>query len=238
MEYLLLREGGVFVLFGSKPIVHSGLCVISEKKLLQTSNKMPKISTDKIHKIKLNFEIKGWENVKDRIKLSKYLLILKKHESVGLADVYFVNIANTTKVLEEYHDIFKKRLGFDFDPLTIVHELKNTNSRFWENVKKDLVLQGLVFGYGKKNSFLFETWVKNENDSLKIKNFEKIGFKTTNDHLIDATVKVDYQNFPLPVFRSLLNDPTLVKYKKEREQIIEIYNKNDPLKITLEKLCE
>ncbi len=235
-EYLLLREGGIYVLFGSKPIVHSGLCIISEENLKKNYKKIPSNlkAKNKTRKIKLNFKIDGWEKVQDRIKMRNYLLVFKKHEEVGMADVYFVNIANTIITLQKHYDTFKNKVGFDFDPLEAIFELKNDNSTFWTTVEKDLVLQGLIFGYGKTNAQFFEYWIKNDKTKKEI--IENLGFASSNDHLVDANIKVDYQNFPLPVFRNLPNDPTVKKYKNEREEIKKIFKHRNSLEITLEKL--
>ncbi|NGX34010.1 MAG: hypothetical protein K1060chlam1_00355 [Candidatus Anoxychlamydiales bacterium] len=239
LEYLLLREGGIYVLFGNKPIVFSSLCIISRERLRKNSENIPAIIKEKANrcKIKLKFKIEGWEKVQKHFKIKgKYLLFFKKHEEAGIADVYFINKANLISVLNEYYDIFKKRIDFDFDPLTIINEFNEDNSKFWSLVQRDIVLQGLIFGYGKTNSLLFEQWLKT--DQKNKQTIEKLGFYTANNHLVDANIKVNYQNFPLPVFRSFPNDVILEKYKKERQKIIALYRGRDPLKVTIEKLCE
>ena len=239
LEYLLLREEGIYVLFGSKPIVSSNLCIISRERLRKNYENIPATIKEKANrcKIKLKFEIEGWEKVQKHFKVKdKYLLFFKKHEEEGIADVYFVNKANLISVLNEYYDIFKKRIDFDFDPFTIINEFNEDNSKFWSLVKKDIVLQGLIFGYGKTNSLLFEQWLKT--DQTNKQTIVNLGFSIANNHIMDANIKVSYKDFPLPVFRSFPNDLTLEKYKKERQKIITLYRGRDPLKVTLERLCE
>ncbi len=239
LEYLLLREHGIYVLFGSKPVVVSNLCIISKERLKKNYENIPQKIKEQANRneIRLNFTIQSWEQIQKFFKIKEnYLLFFKKYEDIGIADVYFVNKSNLISILSKHHKLFKKRTNIDFDPLTIINEFDDENSKFWCSVKKDIVLQGLIFGYGKTNSILFEKWLKT--DPQKKQNLENLGFSITSNHLIDANIKVKYLDFPLPVFRSFQNDITLEKYKKEREKIISIYKGKDPLKVTMKKLCK
>ncbi len=239
LEYLLLRENGIYVIFGSKPVVCSNLCIISEDKIKSSSQKIPESIKKNAtrQKIKLEFYIQDWKQVQKHFKIkSKYLLLFKKHEEDGIASVYLVNKPNLITVLTEYYSVFKERTKIDFNPLTIVDEFNNDSSNFWNLVQNDMLLQGLTFGYGIVNSSLFDQWLKlNETEA---RNFVNLGFKATDKHLVDKNIKVNYQNFPLPVFRNFPNDSTLEKYKHERKKIKALYRGRNSLKVTLKELCK
>ncbi|EKE03233.1 MAG: hypothetical protein ACD_20C00229G0002 [uncultured bacterium] len=239
LEHLLLREGGVYVLFGSKPVVFSNLCTSSLEKYKKHYESIPENIKRNANrkKIKLNFYIQDWEKVEKYFKVKeKYLLYFKKYEEIGIADVYLINKANLILVLTEYYSVFKERTKIDFNPITIVDEFNNDSSNFWNLVQNDMLLQGLTFGYGIVNSSLFDQWLKlNETEA---RNFVNLGFKATDKHLVDKNIKVNYQNFPLPVFKSLPNDSTLEKYKYERKKIKALYRGRNSLKVTLKELCK
>jgi len=239
LEYILLREGGVYVLFGSKPVVCSNLCIISEEKIKNSSPEIPEnIKKNTVRqKIKLDFYLQDWEQVQKYFKIkNKFLLFFKRHEEDGIASVYLINKPNLITVLTEYYSVFKERTKIDFNPLTIFDEFNNESSSFWNLVQKDMLLQGLIFGYGFVNSSLFDQWLKlSKTEAL---NFENLGFKSIGKHLVDKNIKVNYQNFSLPVFRSFPNDPTLEKYKNERKKIKALYRGRNSLKVTLRELCE
>ena len=248
-KHILLREEGIYVLFGSKPMISFQAISMPFEEQMKEYEKLPKELRNKIIKVKIAFKYEWWENVKDYLKPTQYLIFQKKTNHAKIKEVFLVGITNTTLVLEKNYDLFKKIVGYDFSPLEKVFEIENESSDFWNKVFKNEILRGLVFGYGLNNSYMFSWWIKAEKSSLSkvqayINSFSKVFNAKTSDNdmkllIVDSTDEsLNYQNFPLPVFRHLQRDSKIEKYRKEQEKIKRIYKGKDPLEITLQKLCE
>jgi hypothetical protein len=67
---------------------------------------------------------------------------------------FLVNIAATTYLLKNRYGEFRNFVGFDFDPLSIVFEIEDDESPFWNKVVTDEYFLGLVLGYGDMNAWL------------------------------------------------------------------------------------
>jgi len=75
-------------------------------------------------------------------------------------DGFFVNIAETALVLQENYPAFREVAGFDFDPFGQVLDFSNPESLFWKKVLKNKMLLGILLGYGKRNAYLFDRFVR------------------------------------------------------------------------------
>jgi len=166
----------------------------------------------------------------------KYLLVKKERpiEDVQkldpsiekMIDVTFVNIFETALTIQENYDLFKRAVGFDFDPLQVVFDLEDESSEFWNKIKgcEHSYLWGLLYGFGEKNTWGY-FW-KGRHIINAQTHAKEIGFADTISKqfrckkMPSPTEKNAFSvsKFPLPPFASFSKrDPIVTQYEKERE---------------------
>lgn len=232
---LMLEWGGIYTLWGSKPLTRIVLYQYSEEEIRtyqqSLSNKEKK--NCRLIKYDLPENWEKWELVKKRFPLKRYLLFKQTESDVTF--IYFLDILKTTIIIQENYEIFKREVGFDFDPPEIVLQIQNEDSLFWKKVKKNSALLGLLFGYGKENSWgfhwkYFQAGTKNP--------FAELPHSLSNEKSLCGKASINLQNFPIPSFASFDSGEIENQYKIEREKIRKIYRGRDFLKVTLEKLTQ
>lgn len=183
--------------------------------------------------------LNNWHFIENLPISDKYLLIKKyqdtfnfEGESIVCYDIIFVNILETALILKKYYYFFRDAVGFDFDTMQIIMELKNEESEFWNKINdsKHALLWGLLFGFGEKNSFSFDL-VQNKNY-----NFSNVIQKYNSSEEFIPIPSIN--NFSIPQFMSFSKeDPIIKKYEKERKQIQKEYQGKNFLKNTLDIIC-
>lgn len=184
---------------------------------------------DKDYLIDLEIFVTHWELIKKTPVSNRYLLIGREEyqdlygKKEKVFRVLFVNILETALAIQENYSLFRDFVGFDFDPVSVVMELKNDNSEFWGKIKgkESSTLWGIMYGFGKKNSFCY-SWESKYNF---------LNGLTSDEFFLIPSLK----NFSIPIFASFSKtDPVVEKYKKEREMIQKEYQGKNFLKHTLE----
>lgn len=213
LKHFMIRHEGLYTLFGTKPMC---LFELTDGRLTskQKQDRYQKLSIlKKITHSKEEVDLclnssKQWDNWMkqwDKIHSSKY--IFYKRWGFG----FFLNIAETTWVLHKYYNQFRKVVNQDFNPIEEAKSFSNPNSDFWEKIgppNNNHALWGLLFGYGEKNSYLFETGIK---CSLPIEEFPK-DFKSIN---------LSIQALSVPSFKTFsMSDETVDYYKNQRKKIL------------------
>jgi len=221
---LLIEEKGIFVLFGSKPMV------------------LTHVSSYKVHdpsaSLLTTIDTSVWEKVKERCEVENYVMIKKPTQDPKIHDLIFANRTNIILTLQENHQTFKDILGHDFSPMKEAFDLENFDSPFWNQVFNNHVLTGIILGYGQANAFFFDRWSSgSESTDHKIAGYETAPFDFPKDDEI-LEKEFSFENIPLPAFRALSTDTTVEKYIQERKRIRQAYQKRDPLIVTLKKLME
>lgn len=256
----LFLEGGVYTLYGSKPMTELVLdSKTPEEKLALQEAALKKLSKKELAEFKascLEYEEKYWfeetwdmweEKLKD-LPIKRFLFIERK---IGIPAnlqenryIYFVNIAETAKILKKYYSLFRNYVGFEFNPLSVVFEMKNPDSPFWNAIwrenctYKNVCLMGLLFGYGLENSYSF-SWhfIKDENpqETIFIEAFLKQGMPTVS---VEALKQFNPpHNFLLPAYISFsISDPQTRQYKCEYIKIRDIYKNSTIIESTMQQL--
>lgn len=251
LENVMIREKGLYVLMGTKPLccfdiedIYSDNRIIHAYKWHLRDNYSPSpISFEEFqtqHKIalpqlpvRLRFETL-WNNWCKTINSSVspcYRFIDRKspfaHEvNFGL----FINIPSAIYVLKKNYEQFLQITGITFDPMTILDEISDNDSVFWEKVFHSHYLMGLLYGFGDRNSFIFD-WGARYNGFLK----DQQG-KTRFDELVldENKPNVTPADLKLPLFASFsIDDPTLEIYKREQKEIIKRFKGRDFMIVTL-----
>lgn len=258
-RYLLIQEGGIYTLWGSKPVTVFTINLRTPQELqalYKASGIEPTIylvdlsnDNDRLEYEKLSEEQKkrvlfvdnedveilskweNWEKIREKFTIKKYLLFMKDNPHDKKAPfLFFVNIAQTITTLQDHYMLFKEVYEQDFDPLNSISELKNPHSTFWDKILEDHRTRGILFGYGKENALCFY-W--QSRDSI-IKSPPK------NAANKDIEFKIyQLEDLPIPGFVSFSeNDPIVKKYHKEKKQIQKEYDQKDFVYHTLKKLLE
>lgn len=199
------------------------------KKLRKRSFVIP----DKDYLIDFECFVENWSLIKKVPYSNRYLLIGKegfnKKEKEGVFRIVFVDILKTALVIQENYSLFKDFVGFDFDPVVVVMELKEDKSIFWDKLKKGdcSFLWGILYGFGKENSLCY-FWKHKHKFLNEIEDFDSEEFIPTPSLC----------NFSIPAFAAFFKyDPVVQKYKIERERIQNEYQGKDFLDHTLKILC-
>jgi hypothetical protein len=240
---LLFVEGGVYTLWGSKPITEIVLYHHSQEEIDEMQRVAPEENLENCYIVK-NYDLpenwERWEKISSRFPLPKYLLFRSHYtEDRKISFIYFVNILRTASVIEENYEIFQRAVGFDFHPLEVVLEMPNQDSIFWKKIRsapKSPVLWGLLFGYGKANAYAFY-WKHFDSPACETF-FSKFPNQFSHSGPNGKT-EISFKNFEIPAFASFgEEDEMVIQYEKERQKIHKIYRGRDHLDLTLQKLTQ
>lgn len=200
----------------------------------------------------------SWEKICHRFPLKKRFLLIKKERTENLwktvvphctafYDIFFVDVLKTALVIQENYELFKQKVGYDFDPMEVVFELEKKQSEFWDRIQgcESSHLWGLLYGYGKENAFSY-FWkgrhLKGLNCSEKEKLFAESLLTTLSCRdrpSAGETSAFSASCFSIPAFASFSNpDPVIAKYETEKEVIRRLYKGKDFVGLTLELLID
>ena len=252
----LFLEQAVYTLYGSKPMTEIVLTPESPADKIAAQNRaLQKLSQEeriRLEACSIDYE-EGywfeetwamWEEKLKTLPIKRYLFVERK---VGIPIdlqknryVYFINIDEMVKVLQQNYPLFKDYVGFDFDPLSVVFDAKNVDSPFWKAIwgreisDKSVCLMGILFGYGMENSHAFS------------KHHFKSNEKTESIKLATSTVSIESmkqfnppQSFLLPGYTSFSEpDYQKEKYNREYAMIRQIYMHSNMLECTMQQLLK
>jgi hypothetical protein len=243
-NHLLIQNHGAYVLFGSKPVaelfITPKISMEEERRTFALLSEEAKknISHDYDTEYDLRKCWETWNRLKNRFSSTRYLIAdYPLEKDPRCHSILLVNIENTYKLLVENYDFFHKTSGDDFDPLSVIYEIEDSNSEFWGKVLKNQTCLGLLFGYGRVNAHLFPTWIKRGKIDMPTQAFlEQLSFNFTVEKILPPD-KLKMKNLTLPLFRSLEGSPEIKRYKKEQRKIKSLYHKGDFLEISLEELA-
>ncbi len=202
-----------------------------------------------------------WEKIQHRFSIKKRFLLLKQERPredwkeifpnyTAIYDILFVDVLKTALVIQENYELFRKAVGYDFDPFEVVFELENKHSNFWGKLEgkegwRYATLWGLLYGFGKENAFSY-TWKgrstkephRTEKEKLWAANLQsQSSCKNRPSGSEEGAFTIS--NFTTPIFKSFIeNDPVVAKYEAERESIRQLYKGKDFVSCTLELLTE
>lgn len=233
---LMLQNPAIYTLCGSKPMTCVTLCYHTGEEIQAYYDQLTeeeKKNAVYVEDYQLAQNWEKWEQVRSRFPIKRYM-IYKKNDTGDpkFAQVYFVDPLKVAQAISENYNVFKDAVGFDFDPYHEAYQIEK-GSVFWDKVETNPVINGILFGFGLKNSlkFYWEHWGKPENSQ----DFIDCVPSYVSDSLTDG--ESNLQNLTLPAFMSFFkNDEIIAKYKKEREAIRNEYKGKNFLDYTLQKL--
>jgi hypothetical protein len=240
-QELLLEGSAIYTLWGSKPITRCILYYYSEEELqywydhMTEEEKKTSFVRENPH-FEENWE--KWEKIQDQFPMTRYLLFktdnpIESKTDPKTAMVYFVNILQTALTMLQHYELFKEAVGTEFNPFDMAYDFKNRDSPFWQLVSDNSALMGILFGYGRENSWMFH-WKHFDHDEKK-DHFAKIVTTYSSDYSRQGKNKL--ADFSLPAFMVInTKDKMIKKYRKEREEIKKIYKGQDFVELTLQKM--
>lgn len=222
---LLLESPAMYTIFGTKPM--SGITIISasEEEWVESTkmywqnveekekNKVIQSTLEQYRECDLAVNWERWVAWKKNHPESPFLFVKYPTDSKNLFNAYVINAREVVCTMQKYYSLFARELGRDFDPLTETLDFENPDSPFWNAVFKNHLLQGILYGFGEKNAYLF-------NQEKQLAERQECPSAT---HPIEEEETSSIETIRLPIFRSydlpLEKDPVIVKYKKERDLI-------------------
>ncbi len=240
-SHLLFQAGGVYTLFGDKPMSWEALEEISAKESAEFLKENP----HPILKNQMNFaeNWKTWQQVKERFILNPFFLLVKRASpsfSPISSSIFLVNVSATAAILHTHYEKFKAIVGHDFDPIKVVFEFENDNSIFWKEVLSSHYLVGILLGYGEINAWFFEQMEKyykdekTEDQDPQKKTFFTLLLKNScsSNALTDFDISL-----PLPHFNCFFESQELLKkYESYQEKIKKIYKGRNLIEVTIDRL--
>lgn len=251
LKNVMIREGGLFVLMGSKPMstfpIDNGYPETEEESkkyyveyltLLKKENSSSLLTyEDFSEKCKNNIHLHTrslWDTWQKRMKNyvgPRYQFVVRKSPfGQGRQGGLFINIPNTLLTLKCYYQEFAEIYGAPFDPEQVLNEIGNENSSFWEHIFQSNYAQGLLLGYGRNNSFAFSWQITNHLSFFPITNKEQ-----QVEPLLKSSITLSDLPLP-PICVYSVGDRVLANYKKERKEILKQFQGKDFETLTKEWL--
>lgn len=237
LENVMIREGGLYVLMGSKPmctfpVEDTGAPESEEEIKLAYERYLAESIMGNVQESPVSYDSFAehcrnsvhlhtralWNAAQEKLKDyvgPRYRFVVRRNpfgerRQGGL----FINIPNTLYVLKRYSHDFIEVYGEPFDSEKVLEEITDEDSPFWTRVFGSNYTQGLLFGYGRQNSYEFDWQTKN---ALNLPRLEIEGQPI--EPLMKKNIKATDLRLPSISIYSLA-DEKLKKYERERDRIL------------------
>lgn len=226
LKYMLIEEGGIYTLVGSKPMTAFSLApVIDEREkrelyAAKDENFRKHISLEKFQPTKEDARKlwNDWRKVEDKY-LGSPFLIREDDQYGGI----LINILSVTYILDRYYEEFEKIIREPITAKTFVYRIGEKGDPAWEKIKGNHYLMGLLFGFGEKNARCF-SWEESEKKYFPLRRITSFSPVGTGK----PVHKLSIEDLDLPGFVSYqLIDEQVERYRMEREKCIELFKDED-----------
>ncbi len=146
---LLLREGGAYVLNGTKPITEEDFESPTLREVFFFGNRFLKSAV----LLKKGFEI--WNKYQHLFPSTKYALLCYQNKTDGTFQVLLINKKAVVNEIEKNIEDFKAILGPTITPTALLEKIISEDKHLSEILNEHTGLFGMLLGYGKHNSQLF-----------------------------------------------------------------------------------
>lgn len=132
----MIRNQGLYVLMGSKPMIDFSL---DPRNITSLS------------------PLNSWDEWEEKMKnivgpCFRFTSMNLNNHRFGL----FINVPNVVCILKMHYQEFATINKGPFDPDAVIDEIGQENSNFWNQVLQSSLGNGLLLGYGKRNALLFD----------------------------------------------------------------------------------
>jgi hypothetical protein len=247
-EDVMLYEKGIYTLWGSKPLTRIAVEHYSDAEKQAFYNSLTEDEKKDFQPYAGGYNLDKtwfqWEKIQHHFPMNRYIFLkMDQFQEDHVFFVLFVDVIKTAAIIQDNYDAFRKVIGADFHPLELTLSLKEKNAVFWKKIEGNSHLWGILFGFGKINSHLFQ-WQHFDHPESCNDFCKNIGSSLSNDFIISEDsvkepIKYTINEFPIPAFKSFnVIDPVVDNFRDERDRIKEIYKDKDFLDLTLKKLTE
>ncbi len=183
---------------------------------------------------------KVWEQYKHLFTLKNFLLIKEpyKNKNFNISIVLIINKIEFIKTVNVHLSLFESVLERKIIPEEMLKDIESNKLSFMDSINNNQMLLGILLGYGKHNSILYNRRERNYFDCLA---FSGAALKNSS---IKLECCGDYSYSPLVIesihFSADLEHPETKalekRYRDLRGLISAIYAQGDFLEITLSQL--
>ncbi len=226
---IFCEDHACYTLFGDKPISLSGHFAYTPPENILEGMQCGGIFWKK-------WEV--WEKYSHLFQIKKFLLLKEESWSSDhkILNVIFINKKEFIKAITKHLFLFEHLLERKIIPEEMLENIELKKISFTNSIANNQILWGILLGYGKHNSILYNR--RNYSDS----------FILSDPPLINSLIQLkyfgDYSITPLPIASVHFvadkehQETKLLekKYERLRGKISEIYSKGDFLEITLESV--
>jgi hypothetical protein len=241
-EDVMLCESGIYTLWGSsKPLT---MIAVEQYSDVEKQAFYDSLTEDekKDAQICIGYSLDKtwfqWEKIQHRFPMNRYMLFkMDQFQDEHVFFILFVDVIKTAAIIQDNYEAFRKVVGVDFHPLELTLSMKEKESVFWKKIDGNAHLCGLLFGFGKINSYLFQWHHFDHPESCNDFFIKSVSFLSEDS--VKGYAKYTINEFPIPAFKSFnIIDPVVENFRDERNRIKEIHKGKDFLDLTLKKLTE
>ena len=149
-----------YSLYGDKPMTYGDVCLEGNSlfwtyeicQLDQLYKEILEIYSEPCVLTKKRWEI--WKKYNNRFRMKKYLLMEK---SIGKRKrIFLINKEAFRKIIDNEIDIFKRIIGKEISSEKLLSEFQSENTNVLDLLNDSEGLLGILLGFGKHNSMLFQ----------------------------------------------------------------------------------
>lgn len=228
-KFIFKTDHGAYTLFGDKPVSLSG-----DFTLTPWENTIEGMRCGGLFWKKWAV----WETYKHMFPFTHYLMLREPAKGSSIHYVIVINKKEFIKIFNENLNLFQTVLDEKITPEEFLSNIEKEKKTFVESIHDNQLLWGILLGYGKHNSGLYNKRDRPYFNTMLLSSIaierSKIKLQSIGDYdyspvIMESVHFVGERNHP----------ETLALQKKYRElrgRISEIYSKGDFLEITLRQL--
>lgn len=241
---LLLRDGGAYVLNGTKPATVGDFGAPSLREVAFFGWRLFRTSV----LLKRGYEI--WMKYRHLFPHSNYAILCLENKEFDRFHIVLVNKKRFACVIEENLNEFRAVLGPGMTTEALLDELAKEKQSLYQLLNDHSGLLGIILGYGKHNAWLFyqREQIESQIDTCQFlpKRFDlmesELNALNGKFQLVDQKRKsrLLFASSPSFVFdpQHPETQELLAQYKQQRKELTEFYGNGSFLEIALRKLAE
>lgn len=239
-EILLFEDAGAYVFFGDKPAAFTAYFDFNHQEL---SSPFFRKYHQENRRLRKGWET--WEKYQHLFPSDFFVLQARYEEDRSWTEIMLINRQNFTRILQE---------NKEFAPQDLLLNYEKGKLSLFNHLKRNHASLGIVLGFGKRNSILFQQRDRTFEDpyqfTLHVNPRPSFEFNTVEEEraFYNKILKPAFEDWKkcykliyLPIFLADLDSPETKelqkKYLNQRREIHDIYSHGNFLETTLKKFC-
>jgi len=243
----LLKEGGIYVLFGDKPLAITQYFPISAEDMASCFCKKFLCENEQIRK-----GWQAWKKYSHQFSSRRFLLEGRQYRDRSF-EIVLINKELLTRTIKKNLVDFTKHLKTENTALNLLEIYESNDIPLFELLKEHHGLLGILLGFGKRNASLFqlrnEIIQKKEQFALKGMNFSSFSALEKELHdcgnLVPAFPHSKTQCYKMLYLPNFVTDNVSQetkdlrqKYLEQRHAVFQAIDGKNFLEAILQKFCE